>query len=224
MRPGSARAIVFDFDGVIADSEAIANRVLAACLSEIGLATSYEDALDVYCGRRWSECVAQIETRLAAPLPTGFLERCYARTHEQMERALAPVPGVADFLARTAHLARAIASSSREDYLAAALARLGLDHHFGGRLFSAADLARGKPHPDIYLRAAAGLGVAPEGCIAIEDSPIGVTSARAANMHVIGLVAASHIRPGDAERLSAAGAHRVARSYAEIAEVVLVPG
>jgi HAD superfamily hydrolase (TIGR01509 family) len=196
----AVRAIVFDFDGVIADSEAIANRVLAQCLSEIGLATSYEDALDLYCGRRWSECIATIETRFGGPLPARFLESCYARTQQEMDRGLTPVPGVVEFLAQTAHLARAIASSSREDYLATTLARLALDHHFAGRLFSATDLARGKPHPDIYLRAAAGIGIAPSECVAIEDSPIGVAAAAAANMRVVGLCAASHIRPGHEER------------------------
>ena len=210
------RAIVFDFDGVIADSEAPANRVLAECLTEIGLETSYEDALDYYCGHRWSDCITRIEARHGARLPAGFVEDCQARTWERVQREIVPVPGIADFLERCAHLPRALASSSTPDWLEGLLARFGLAHHFEGRIFSAAGLARGKPHPDIYLQAAAGLGVAPSECAAIEDSPIGVAAAAAANMHVVGLCAASHIRAGHEERLRAAGAHHVARSYREV--------
>ncbi|HEU4429801.1 MAG TPA: HAD family phosphatase [Myxococcota bacterium] len=210
------RAIVFDFDGVIADSEAPANRVLAECLSEIGLATSYDDALDLYCGHRWADCIERIEARLGRPLPERFVEDCQARTWERVQREIVAVPGIAEFLDRCAHLPRAVASSSATDWLEGVLARLGLGHHLEERLFSAAGLARGKPHPDIYLRAAEGLGIAPAECAAIEDSPIGVAAAVAANMRVIGLCAASHIRPGHDERLLAAGAHHVAHSYREV--------
>ena len=214
------RAIVFDFDGVIADSEAPANRVLAECLTEIGLATSYHDALDLYCGHRWSDCEARIEERLGRPLPPGFIDDCKQRTWQRVRDDIQPVAGVAEFLERCAHLPRAVASSSTPDWLAAVLERLGLAHHFRDRVFSAAQLARGKPHPDIYLNAAAGLGIDPSACVAIEDSPIGVASAAAARMRVVGLCAASHVRDGHAERLIAAGAHHAARSFAEVAALL----
>lgn len=212
------RAIVFDFDGVIADSEAPANRVLAECLTEIGLPTSYDDALDLYCGHRWADCVPRIEARYGSALPPGFLEQCKARTWECVAASVVPVTGVAEFLERCAHLPRAVASSSTTELLAQILAKLGLAHHFGDRLFSAAQLARGKPHPDIYLGAAASLAIDPSACVAIEDSPIGVASAAAAQMRVIGLCAASHVRDGHARRLIAEGAHEVAHSYSELAE------
>ncbi len=212
------RAIVFDFDGVIADSEAPANRALAECLTEIGLPTSYDDALDLYCGHRWADCVPRIEARFGRALPLGFIEQCKARTWERVNASVLPVTGVAEFLERSAHLPRAVASSSTTEWLAQILAKLGLAHHFGDRLFSAAQLARGKPHPDIYLDAAAGLATDPGACVAIEDSPIGVASAAAARMRVIGLCAASHVRDGHAQRLIAAGAHDVAHSYDELAE------
>jgi HAD superfamily hydrolase (TIGR01509 family) len=212
------RAVVFDFDGVIADSEAPANRVLAECLSEIGLPTTYDEALDLYCGHRWSDCAVRIEARLGRALPPGFVEQCKARTWESVRDSVEPVPGVAEFLERCAPLPCAVASSSTSEWLAGVLARLGLAHHFGPRVFSAALLARGKPHPDIYLGAAAGLGVAPSQCLAIEDSPIGVASAVAAGMRVVGLCAASHVRDGHALRLAAAGAHEIAHSYRELSE------
>lgn len=211
-------AIVFDFDGVIADSEAPANRVLAECLTEIGLPTSYDDALDLYCGHRWSDCERRIEARLGRPLPLGFIDACKQRTWECVRDEIQPVAGVAEFLERSTHLPRAVASSSTPEWLEVLLQRLELAHHFGDRLFSAAALARGKPYPDIYLRAAAGLGVAASACIAIEDSPIGVAAAAAARMRVVGLCAATHIREGHAAQLRAAGAHEIAHSYRELAE------
>jgi beta-phosphoglucomutase-like phosphatase (HAD superfamily) len=214
------RAIVLDFDGVIADSEALANRVLAEALTEIGLATTYEDALTLYCGRRWAECAAEIAARFGGPLPSGFIERCMARVDEAFVREVTPVAGVGEFLSRTAHLPRAIASSSRIDWLERGLARLGFGEHFTGRLFSASELARGKPHPDIYLHAARGLATPPEACLAIEDSPVGVAAAVSAGMRVVGLVAGSHIRTGDDARLAAAGAHHVARSFDEVAALI----
>jgi HAD superfamily hydrolase (TIGR01509 family) len=211
-------AIVFDFDGVIADSEAPANRVLAECLTEIGLPTSYDDALDLYCGRRWNDCESRIEARLGRSLPPGFIDDCKQRTWQRVRDDIQPVAGVAEFLERCTHLPRAVASSSTPEWLVGLLRRLELAHHFGDRLFSAAALVRRKPHPEIYLRAAAGLGVVASACIAIEDSPIGVASAAAARMRVVGLCAATHIRGGHAERLRGAGAHEIAYSYRELAE------
>ena len=95
---------------------------------------------------------------------------------------------------------------------------MGLADHFGRHLYSAADMDRGKPFPDIYLAAARGLGSAPGECLAIEDSPVGARAAVAAGMHVVGLVAAGHIlEPADhAEQLRAAGVHEIVHSFAEI--------
>lgn len=219
--PKAVRAIIFDFDGVIADSEALANRVLAEALTEIGLRTTYEDALALYCGRRWAECEDEMAARLGGPLPGSFIADCKARVDAAFLREARPVAGVGEFLARTAHVPCAIASSSRVEWLEFGLARFGFGHYFAGRLFSASELARGKPHPDVYLHAARGLGAPPEACLAIEDSPIGVASALAAGMRVIGLVAASHIRAGDDARLRAAGAHHVAGSYVEVEALLL---
>lgn len=201
---------------MIADSEPTPNRVLAECLTEIGLPTSYQDALDLYCGQRLQDCATRIEERFGRPLPEGFLTSCKTRVWDRIRADAAPVPGVAAFRERCAHLPRAVASASTREWLALLLARLDLAQHFDERVFSAAQLPRGKPHPDVYLHAAAALGIAPSACVAIEDSAIGVASAAAANLRVIGLCAASHIRPGHPEVLRAAGAAAVAHSYLEV--------
>jgi HAD superfamily hydrolase (TIGR01509 family) len=211
--------IVFDFDGVIADSETIANATLSETLTAIGLPTTYDDSLREYCGHNWRETERRIVERLGRPLPADFRDIQRRAARDRFERELAAVPGVSDFLDRTRHLKRAIASSSSTEWLALALERIGLAHHFEGHLYSAADMDRGKPFPDIYLAAARGLGLAPEDCLAIEDSPVGASAAVAAGMHVMGLVAGGHIadRERHAEQLRAVGVHRIAYSFAEIA-------
>ncbi|HUQ13928.1 MAG TPA: HAD family phosphatase [Novosphingobium sp.] len=211
-------AVVFDFDGVIADSEVHANQALAESLSEIGLATTYDDCLRDYCGHNWQETQRRIELRLGGPLPADFRETHREHGRVLFGEGLAAVPGAADFLDRLADRPRAVASSSRREYLDWALGRLGLAHHFGEHLYSADGLARGKPHPDIYLTAAHGLGVSPERCLAIEDSPVGAQAAVAAGMTVVGLVAASHIadRARHAEQLRSVGVHTIAYAFEEI--------
>jgi HAD superfamily hydrolase (TIGR01509 family) len=211
-------AIIFDFDGVIVDSEVPANLALAECLTEIGLETSFEDALDRYCGHRWTDCVNKIEIGLGHGLPSDFESIYFARAASLMDRHLMAVSGIDAFLDRVQHLPLAIASSSEPEWIARKLERVSLCHYFGDRLFSAAQLARGKPHPDVYLNAAKGLGIAPHDCLAIEDSPIGATAAVAAGMHVVGLCAASHIRDREAhaETLRAAGVHCIAYEFDEI--------
>ena len=211
-------AVVFDFDGVIADSEVHSNRALAESLSAIGMATTFDDCLRDYCGHNWQETLRRIEARFGEPLPPNFLKNHRERNGALFAENLAAVPGASEFLDRLDAKPRAVASSSRREYLGWALARLGLAHHFGDHLYSADGMERGKPHPDIYLLAARGLGVVPERCLAIEDSPVGARAAVAAGMTVVGLVAASHI--GDpathAEQLRAVGVHHVAFSFKEV--------
>ena len=215
-------AIVFDFDGVIADSELIANRTLAESLSAIGLPTTTEDCLRDYCGHNWADTARRIEARRGAPLPPGFREQHRERSRAAFTRELAAVPGVHVFLEATTHIPRAIASSSSTEWLALALGQMGLADHFGPHLYSADGLARGKPHPDVYLAAAAGLGVAPDRCLAVEDSPVGAGAAVAAGMTVVGLVAGGHIadRAAHGAQLAAVGVFRVAGSFAELARLI----
>ncbi len=212
-------AIICDFDGVIADSELPANRALAASLSALGLPTTLEDCLRDYYGHNWQETERRIEARLGGPLPLSFRADHRARARAAFADGFAPVPGAADFLMRAQALPLAIASSSNREYIGWALGSFGLAHHFGAHVYSADGMARGKPHPDIYFAAAAGLGVEPARCIAIEDSPTGAMAAVAAGMHVIGLVAAGHItdRAAHAQSLRAVGVQAVVEDFAAIA-------
>lgn len=213
--------LIFDFDGVIADSEAIANTVLAEIVTALGHATTLDQSLDRYAGRRWNDAMAEIEAAIGAPLPSNFSDDLKRATLERFRTDLKEVSGAADFIRRFAHIPRAIASSSSIDRLQLCLSVLGMEAEFGEHVFSADMVARGKPHPDIFLFAAARLGVNPERCLVIEDSTGGIKAAVAAGMTAVGLCAASHIRDGHDVKLRDAGAVHLARSWAEVERIAI---
>lgn len=207
------RLLIFDFDGVVADSEVVANGVLAEAVSELGVRTSLEDSYRRYMGKRFPEVLAEIEQVTGRPLPEDFPRALQAKTLAALGRDLKAVTGLHDYLAAFPEPQRCIASSSSPDRLALCLEVLALRDHFEPHVYSASMVARGKPAPDIFLYAAVHVGVAPSHCLVLEDSPSGVEAALAAGMTVIGLTAASHIQAGHAARLTAAGAHHVAESF-----------
>ena len=213
------RLIIFDFDGVVADSELVANQVLAKGLTAIGMPTTLQQAIDRYMGKRWRDCQAAIEAHHGAPLPEGFIEAQRLAVIDQLKRGMTAVPGVEAFIDRFAEVPRCIASSSTQEWIGASLEHMGLAHRFEHR-FSGHDIARGKPHPDLFLLAASTLRVPPEACVVIEDSVSGVLAGRAAGMLTIGLLAGGHITGGHAERLKAAGADHVVASYDAVAAIV----
>lgn len=213
-------AIIFDFDGVIVDSEWLANAVLADVLTEQGFAVTREEALDRYSGLRWADCHRKIEQESGLGLDRETLGDLVDEAVALRAAEMLAVEGVEIFLAGQSHRKFAIASSSEVSWLEQTLDRLNLRSCFEDRLFSAAGFARGKPHPDIYLHAAERLGVDPGACLVIEDHPVGVAAGAGAGMTVIALLAASHIRDGHADRVRAAGADHIARDYADVAKIV----
>ncbi len=207
--------IVFDFDGVIAESEMLANAVLAEFVTELGVPTTLEDSYRLYMGKRFADVIAAVEASVGRTLPTSFPAEFQARTLERFRNELRLVEGAQAYIDAFAHVPRCIASSSSPDRLALCLNVLGLQATFGAHVFSASTVARGKPHPDLFLHAARQMGVAPANSIVIEDSPSGVQAGVAAGMIVIGLLAASHITAGHHERLLAAGARFEAATFKE---------
>ena len=201
---------------MIADSEALANGVLAETLTALGRPTTLEDSLQRYCGRRWSEAMAEIEADLGRPAPEGFSEALRAATFARFRSELREVQGATAFIHRFRDTPRCIASSSSHERLALCLDALGLTPLFEGHVVSADEVARGKPHPDVFLLAAARLGIAPADCLVIEDSDTGVRAAVAAGMAAVGLCAASHIRDGHGERLSRAGATHLVAAWSDV--------
>ena len=206
---------------MIVDSEILANAILADALTELGHPTTTEQAVDRYIGLHWADTCAAIEAEMGRALPADFKARTSEAFQLRLEEVTA-VAGVADFLQALPPIPKAVASSSPIRWLRGSLQRFGLAHHFGERLFSAAEhVPRGKPHPDIYLHAAAELGVEPGRALVIEDTPAGVTAARSAGMTVIGLCAGLHCGPGYGDRLRDAGAGHVAGAYREVLDIIV---
>jgi HAD superfamily hydrolase (TIGR01509 family) len=220
-RPGSftPALIIFDFDGVIADSELLASEVLAGHLTGLGYRTTIDDVYDHFLGRSWKDCMDKFERLWGVPAP----ENWRAEYHGELARRsddVVPVAGVREFIASTAGIARCIASSSPPWWIEGRLRAFGLAAHFADAIFSAAvHVTRGKPHPDIYLHAVSAMGVTPEQALVIEDSVTGVTAA-AAGTRVVGLCVASHVRDGHGERLRAAGADVICHSFAEVQQLL----
>lgn len=213
-------AIIFDFDGVIADSEVLLNQALADGLTTVGLPTTLEDSLRDYCGKRWGDILPLVEARLGRELPASFIGEQIERLGQKVMMAVKPVAGVTPFLEMTREMPRAIASSGEPLWIKPTLSRFGIAEHFGDHVYSTIKLRHGKPHPEVYLKASKALGVDPAQIVAIEDSADGIAAAVAAGMTAIGLTAASHIQADDAERLRAAGARAIAEDYEAVTDFI----
>jgi HAD superfamily hydrolase (TIGR01509 family) len=199
-RGAAIELVIFDCDGVLVDSEPIANRVLAAALTEIGLATTVESSMRDYMGRSWNACLEIFERRLGCALPAAFEPDFWKRLDGAFRAELRPVPGIHDALERIA-TPTCVASSGRIDKMRITLGQTGLWDRFEGRIFTAADVPRAKPFPDLFLHAASRMGAAPARCAVVEDSPRGVEAGVAAGMRVLGYAARN-----DADALASAGA------------------
>ncbi|MET9495823.1 HAD family hydrolase [Streptomyces sp. NPDC006552] len=184
--------VIFDNDGVLVDSEPISNTLLAGYLTELGHPTSYEDSLRDYMGAALHRVHDLVLERTGERLPADFDDVFHGRVFAAFERELKPVPGVVDVLEKLAAdgVPYCVASSGSHERIRVGHRTTGLDAWFGpGRVFSSQDVGRGKPAPDLFLHAAAAMGAAPEQCVVIEDSPLGVQAARAAGMDVYGFTA-----------------------------------
>ncbi|MFH8291212.1 HAD family hydrolase [Streptomyces sp. NPDC018059] len=194
--------VIFDNDGVLVDSEPISNTILAAYLTELGHPTSYEDSLRDYMGGAVHRVHDLVLERSGQRLPEDFDEVFHGRVFAAFERELKPVEGVVEVLEKLAGdgVAYCLASSGSHERIRVGHRAAGLDTWFDEkRVFSSQDVGRGKPAPDLFLYAAERMGVAPEKCVVVEDSPLGVRAAVAAGMDVYGFTAMT-----PAERLSGA--------------------
>lgn len=215
-------AVLFDFDGVLIESEAAGNRQIAEFLTGIGHPITPEQSMANFMGLSGADFRDAIEGWIGGPIPDSFHAAREAEDARCIAEGIAEVAGAVAFVrALPPALPRAVVSSSRTRWLHAHLAHLGLTDAFGSHVYSGAEhVARGKPAPDLYLYAAAALGVAIEDCAIIEDSPVGATGAVASGGHVIGLTAGTHCAPGHDERLRAIGVHAIAHSFDDVARLI----
>ncbi len=209
--------IIFDFDGVIADSETLSNTLLAEFLTREGKPTTVADSMRLFMGRRWSDNLQRIAAHLGGNFSPDFEERYRAFTRPRMRSEVQPVDGAGAFIAHVAHVPKCIASSSSHEWLEHTTTRFGIGAHFAGRMFSGTEVANGKPAPDLFLLAAERMRAAPHRTIVIEDSVAGIEAARSAGMTAVGLTAGSHTHADHGAALLEAGAHHVFAHYDALA-------
>jgi HAD superfamily hydrolase (TIGR01509 family) len=196
-------AVIFDCDGVLVASERLVNAIESRELARIGVYLSPDELYLRFKGKTLDQDVAEIERERGAPLPASWVYDYAMATALGFVRELQPVAGVEQVVRRViaAGLPCGVASQSPPARVALSLAVTNLAHYFGPRVYTASLVERPKPAPDLFLHAAAALGVAPRACVVIEDSPSGVRGALAAGMTVYGYAADE-----DANALAAAGA------------------
>ncbi len=215
-------ALIFDFDGVLLESEWAGNEQIADYLTALGHPTSVEELMNNFMGLAGLDFIGAIERWIGGPLPADFHDARAEEDARALAEGLEEVAGAVAFIrALPSGLPKAVASSSSLLWVRRHLAHLGLADAFGSMVFSGREhVARGKPAPDLYLHAAAALGVPIARTAIIEDSPVGVAGAVASGAEVIGLVAGRHCMPGHAERLRALGVHHIARDFDEVAAIL----
>ncbi|HEY5261077.1 MAG TPA: HAD family hydrolase [Solirubrobacteraceae bacterium] len=205
--------VIFDCDGVLVDSEVISNGVLAEMLTADGLPTTVTQARRDFQGLLLSEVGERVQEKLGRPLAQDWIIQFERLRAERFRCELQPVPGAVEVVERVSAggLAVCVASQGKLEKTRLSLELTGLRPLFADRaLFSAYTVARGKPHPDLFLHAAAEMGAEPSRCVVVEDTPSGVIGAVAAGMRVFGYAADS-----DEQALRHAGAE-VLRALEEL--------
>ena len=175
--------VIFDCDGVLVDSEPLSNAALAEALTALGMPHTTEQCFERFMGRSWASCM-----EILGGEPAGLHEDYRRRIFAAFERELEPVAGVGRAVdaVRAAGHAVCVASSGEHDKIRFTLGLTGLLDRFGDRIFSATEVPRGKPAPDLFLHAARSCGHDPADCVVVEDSPLGIAAARAAGMRALG--------------------------------------
>lgn len=195
--------VIFDCDGVLVDSERIANEVFRRILTEeTGMAFSLDQMFDTFVGHSQTHCMEKLEKILGYPPPDSIAERYNREINQALLEQVEAVQGIHEVLIDLS-FPYCVASSGSHEKMELTLGTTGLNQFFHNNIFSTSDVPRAKPHPDIYLHAAESMGVElPERCLVIEDSPVGVTGAVAAGMTVFGY---AELMPR--EKLLEQGAH-----------------
>jgi HAD superfamily hydrolase (TIGR01509 family) len=201
--------VIFDCDGVLVDSEPLACRALATVLAAHGLELGLDEVFRRFLGRSFGAVEAYYEAMKGHPLPEAFRAAFRRETEAAYRRALRPIAGI-DTVLSSLDRPFCLASSSDPRRIAVTLDITGLAGAFGDRVYSASQVARGKPAPDLFLLAAERMATAPGRCLVVEDTEPGVAAGKAAGMTVWGFVGGSHCAGRDVgRRLAEAGADRV---------------
>jgi HAD superfamily hydrolase (TIGR01509 family) len=180
------KAVIFDCDGTLVDSEGLWHEVLVAAVAEQGLILSVAEAIEAFRGGKMADCLADLEARLGHALPADFEPALRARIAEVFRARLRPFDGAIELVRSLSSSSRSIcvASSGPPEKIATSLSLTGLRPFFEGRVFSSYDVGVWKPDPGLFLHAARAMGVAAEDCVVVEDSLPGIQAGLAAGMTV----------------------------------------
>lgn len=185
--------VIFDCDGVIADSEVLSASVMIAQLAELGLSIGPDDVRRDFLGRSFPTVAKVIRERFNHELPEEFEAEYRRRLLLRFEDELAPTPGFTDMLAKLRKPC-CVATSSSRPRVERTLQLLGVSKFFGPHVFTASQVTHGKPAPDLFLFTASQMNVAPGEVLVIEDSLPGIAAARSAGMRVLAYHGGSHLR------------------------------
>ncbi|MER5611970.1 HAD family hydrolase [Streptomyces sp. NPDC002215] len=176
--------VIFDCDGVLVDSERIAVRIQVQVGTELGWPLTADEVVETFVGRSNKSIGELVDARL--PGASAAWQKRFEDLHrDAVETELVAVEGIHEALAALA-LPTCVASSGSHEKMRHTLGHTGLYAHFEGRIFSATEVERGKPAPDLFLHAARRMGVEPAACVVVEDSKYGVQAARSAGMRAFG--------------------------------------
>ncbi|MER7753938.1 HAD family hydrolase [Kitasatospora sp. NPDC097643] len=179
------KLVIFDCDGVLVDSEVIATRVQVRLGAELGWPVTEAEVIERFIGRSQAS-IEELLVGQVGPEKTAIWWKRFEELHaEAVDAGLTPVDGLPEALAALT-VPTCVASSGSHEKMRHTLGRTGLYDHFAGRIFSATEVERGKPAPDLFLHAARTMGVHPSACLVVEDSRPGVEAARAAGMRSLG--------------------------------------
>jgi len=198
----SFKLVIFDCDGVLIDSEPIANRVFRDQLAVAGLDLPLDKVMSTFVGNTKDGCIELAGRMLGRPLPPDFGDQWDRELFVALRAEVKPVEGIPDLLA-SMRIPYCVASNGNRDRMQLALEAAGLLRFVDGRIFTASQVARPKPAPDLFLHAAKTMGAEPRDCVVIEDTPTGTKAGVAAGMKVFGYAGAPH---SDAAGLASHGA------------------
>jgi HAD superfamily hydrolase (TIGR01509 family) len=201
MAAKTTELVIFDCDGVLVDSEPISIAVLVEALAAAGVTMSEEEAHVRFLGRSLKSMSEILHDDYGLAIDAAFLDAMRKVLYERFRAELRAVEGVAETVDALG-IAHCVASSSQPERIRLSLTVTGLIDRFEPNIFSASMVARGKPAPDLFLHASAAMGVAPEYCVVVEDSPAGIAAGKAAGMRVVAFTGGSHAKtPGHRETL-----------------------
>ncbi|MEO1749197.1 MAG: HAD family hydrolase [Pseudomonadota bacterium] len=208
--------IIFDCDGVLVDSEPLSLGLLIEHCARHGLDLDMVQACDCFLGKPVAVASAEANAAYQASVPDVDLDVFQERILAKFQDELRPVAGVADALSML-DAPKCVASSSNLDRIKRSIELTGVSAFFSGHLFSTDMVARGKPHPDVFLHAAKEMGFEPRQAIVVEDSPAGLRAAKAAKMKTIAFAGGSHAQAADlTSKLSALAPDKLINNMADL--------